>query len=42
MVKINWTSQSKSDLVTIAEYIAEDSPKYAGIQVKRLENGQNN
>lgn len=36
MVKINWTPQSRNDLVAIAEYIAQDSPKYAKIQVQRI------
>jgi len=36
MVKINWTPQSKNDLISIAEYIAQDSRKYARIQVQRI------
>jgi toxin ParE1/3/4 len=36
MVKINWTPQSKKDLVSIAEFIAQDSVKYAKIQIKRI------
>ena len=36
MVKINWTPQSKNDLISIAEFIAQDSRKYAKIQVKRI------
>jgi len=36
MVKINWTPQSKNDLVSIAEYIAQDSQKFARIQIKRI------
>lgn len=36
MVKINWTLQAKNDLIAIAEYIAQDSKKYASIQVKRI------
>ncbi|MBR07283.1 MAG: plasmid stabilization protein [Rickettsiales bacterium] len=36
MVKINWTLQAKNDLIAIAEYIAQDSIKYAKLQVKRI------
>ena len=36
MVKINWTPQSKGDLISIADFIAQDSTKYAKIQVKRI------
>lgn len=36
MVKINWTSQSKNDLISIAEYIAQDSRKYAKLQIKKI------
>ena len=36
MVKINWTPQSKIDLVSIAEFIAQDSQKFARIQIKRI------
>lgn len=36
MVKLNWTRQSKTDLVSIAEYIALDSRKYAKIQIQRI------
>lgn len=36
MVKVNWTIQSKSDLLAIAEYIAQDSKKYAKIQINRI------
>lgn len=36
MVKINWTPQSKNDLISIAEFIAQDSAKFAKIQIKRI------
>ncbi len=36
MVKINWTSQSKNDLISKAEYIAQDSRKYAKLQIKKI------
>jgi toxin ParE1/3/4 len=36
MVQINWTFQSKDDLKNIAEYIAKDSKKYAGLQLMRI------
>jgi len=36
MVKINWTQQSIDDLINIAEYIRNDSEKYAKLTVKRL------
>lgn len=36
MVKLNWTPQSKGDLVAIAEYIGQDSKKYARIQIQRI------
>lgn len=36
MAKINWTPQAKNDLISIAEFIARDSVKYAKIQVKRI------
>ncbi|MDR9415345.1 MAG: type II toxin-antitoxin system RelE/ParE family toxin [Gracilimonas sp.] len=36
MAKLNWTNQANNDLISIAEYIALDSIKYAKIQVKRI------
>ena len=36
MAKLNWTPQSKADLLAIAEFIAKDSKKYARIQISRL------
>jgi len=36
MVAINWTENSKNDLVSIAEFIAKDSVKYAQITVKEI------
>jgi addiction module RelE/StbE family toxin len=38
MVRINWTPRSIDDLNSIAEFIAEDSIKYAKIQVNRIRN----
>lgn len=36
MVKINWTSQAKNDLISIAEFIGQNSRKYARIQIQRI------
>lgn len=36
MARLNWTPQAKDDLITIAEYIAQDSQKYARIEIQRL------
>ena len=36
MVKISWSEQAKNDLISIAEFIGQDSQKYARIQVKRI------
>ncbi len=36
MVKVNWTIQSIHDIENIADFIAEDSERYAEIQVERL------
>ncbi len=36
MVNINWTLQAKSDLKNIADFIAKDSVKYAGIHVMKI------
>jgi addiction module RelE/StbE family toxin len=36
MVKINWTPQSKNDLIAIVEYIAQNFTKYARIQIQRI------
>lgn len=36
MVKINWTPQSQNDLISIAEFIAQDSKKYAKLHIKRI------
>ncbi|MEQ8475653.1 type II toxin-antitoxin system RelE/ParE family toxin [Fulvivirga sp.] len=36
MAKLNWTNQAKNDLIAIAEYIAQDSKKYARIQIQRI------
>ena len=41
MVKINWTSQAKNDLISIAEYIAKDSQKFAKIQIKIIRSRTN-
>ncbi len=38
MVRINWTFQAKEDLKNIAEYISNDSKRYAKLQVLRLKN----
>lgn len=36
MVKINWTTQAKNDLISIAEFIGQNSRKYARIQIQRI------
>lgn len=36
MVEIEWTNKSISDLKSIFEFIAQDSKKYAGLQVKKI------
>ncbi|MFC2100274.1 type II toxin-antitoxin system RelE/ParE family toxin [Bacteroidota bacterium] len=36
MVRINWTSQAKDDLKSIAEYLANDSVRYAKLQVVKI------
>lgn len=32
MAEVRWTSQALDDIENIAEFIANDSPRYAGIQ----------
>jgi toxin ParE1/3/4 len=36
MVKIIWTQRSLTDLKFIAEYISQDSIKYASLTIERL------
>lgn len=36
MVEVNWTYQALNDLQDIAEYIAQDSERYASLMVDRL------
>ncbi len=36
MVNLNWTAQSKQDLISIAEFIAQDSKKFAVVQINRI------
>jgi toxin ParE1/3/4 len=36
MARVNWTDQSLSDLVNIADFIAKDSVRYAKITVSRI------
>jgi addiction module RelE/StbE family toxin len=38
MVKIIWTQRSLTDLKSIAEYISQDSIKYASLTVERIIN----
>src|SRR5450759_283733 len=38
MVKIIWTQRSLTDLKSIAEYISQDSIKYASLTIERLIN----
>ncbi len=39
MVQINWTIQAKSDLKSIADFIAKDSNQYAKLHVMKIRNG---
>ena len=36
MVRINWTLQAKYDLKSIADYISNDSKRYAKLQVVKI------
>ena len=36
MVKIIWTKRSLTDLKSIAEYISQDSVKYASLTIERI------
>jgi addiction module RelE/StbE family toxin len=36
MVRINWTLQAKCDLKSIADYISNDSIRYAKLQVVKI------
>jgi addiction module RelE/StbE family toxin len=36
MVKVIWTQRSLTDLKSIAEYISQDSKKYAALTIERL------
>ena len=36
MVQINWTIQAKDDLKAIADFIKQDSEKYARLQISRI------
>lgn len=36
MVKVSWTTQAKNDLISIAEFIGQNSKKYARIQIQRI------
>ena len=36
MVKIIWTQRSLNDLKSIAEYISQDSVKYASLTIERI------
>ncbi len=36
MVRINWTLQAKCDLKNIADYISNDSVRYAKLQVVKI------
>jgi toxin ParE1/3/4 len=38
MVKVIWTQRSLTDLKSIAEYISQDSIKYASLTIERLIN----
>jgi toxin ParE1/3/4 len=38
MVKIIWTQRSLTDLKSIAEYISQDSIKYASLTIERIIN----
>lgn len=36
MAKLNWTPQAKNDLISIAEFIGQNSKKFARIQIQRI------
>jgi plasmid stabilization system protein ParE len=36
MVKVIWTQRSLTDLISIAEFISQDSIKYASLTIERL------
>jgi addiction module RelE/StbE family toxin len=36
MVRLNWTHQARDDLKSIADYISQDSKRYARLHVVRL------
>jgi toxin ParE1/3/4 len=36
MAEVSWTDQAIEDINNIAEFIAKDSEKYAGIQIERF------
>lgn len=38
MARLNWTEQSKNDLISIAEFIAQDSVKFARITIQNIRN----
>ncbi|MGB3777907.1 MAG: type II toxin-antitoxin system RelE/ParE family toxin [Tunicatimonas sp.] len=38
MAQLNWTTQSQTDLNNIGRYIANDSVKYARLQVQKIRN----
>ncbi|MCF8372952.1 MAG: type II toxin-antitoxin system RelE/ParE family toxin [Bacteroidales bacterium] len=38
MVRINWTTQAREDLKSIADYISIDSKQYARLQILRIRN----
>ena len=38
MVQINWTKQAQKDLKNIADFIANDSVRFARIQINKIRN----
>jgi toxin ParE1/3/4 len=39
MVRITWTTQAASDLISIGEYIERDSVRYARITINKIRSG---
>ena len=42
MVQIKWTNRALNDLCEIHEFIAKDSPRYAQIQIEKIQKAVSN
>ena len=42
MVQIKWTNRALNDLCEINEFIAKDSPRYAQIQIEKIQKAVSN